>query len=310
MNPLAFPKLEKYLNDFSGVLISDQISSLLNEIFAEHEISTTEQVVVVLIPHRQWNELLDIGLKIFNENGIWQKSLNNGLLLIVATEEKKLRIIVWKWLELKYTEMVCRDIVENHLRPLLNEGKYEEMIRLFSYIVQNPLSPSPIMNKNNQLKIEWYWSLLWFSILGSILCLLIFFINWVETGVIMLSIGVVTSIFIWKNLKKYQNIWYYFLFVFPVLFITVGILAILRPGVCTQIESAYSWGNSYQCERDIYGYKTHYFYTIGWPSNTTSSNSSYSSRSSSDSSYSSHSSDSSSSFGGGGGSSNGGGYWD
>lgn len=33
-----------------------------------------------------------------------------------------------KGLELKYTEMVCRDIVENHLRPLLNAGKYEEMV--------------------------------------------------------------------------------------------------------------------------------------------------------------------------------------
>ena len=32
--------------------------------------------------------------------------------------------------------MVCREIVEKHLRPLLNEGKYEEMVRKWGEMVR------------------------------------------------------------------------------------------------------------------------------------------------------------------------------
>lgn len=135
MNPLEIPHLTRYVNDFSHIFSEDQ-KNTLHALFSEHEKKTTEQVVTVFIPHREGNELLDIGMKVFNENGIGQKNLNNGLLLIVSTEEKKLRIIVGKGLELKYTEMVCRDIVENQLRPLLNAGKYEEMVQAWFYYIE------------------------------------------------------------------------------------------------------------------------------------------------------------------------------
>ena len=52
------------------------------------------QVVTVLFPHREGNELFDITLKAFNENGIGDKERNDGLLLAIATEEKKIRIMV------------------------------------------------------------------------------------------------------------------------------------------------------------------------------------------------------------------------
>ena len=71
-NPLSFPKLEKYVNDFSSIL-SEEDQRTLNEALSEHEKITTEQVVVVLFPHREGHELIDIGLKLFNENGIGQK---------------------------------------------------------------------------------------------------------------------------------------------------------------------------------------------------------------------------------------------
>ncbi len=165
MNPLAIPHLTDYISDFASILTAEQKQSL-DTLFRDHETQTTEQVVTVLFPHREWHELLDIWLKVFNENGIGQKNLNNGLLLIVATEEKKLRIIVGKWLELKYTEMVCRDIIENHLRPLLNEGKYEEMINWFIHIISRKIE---IEAKPKSKTISKKWILLpIFLILGFI----------------------------------------------------------------------------------------------------------------------------------------------
>lgn len=180
MNPLNLPKLTKYINDFSDIFTVEQIEAM-SKIFIDHENTTTEQVVTIFIPHREWNELLDIWLKIFNENGIGQKNLNNGILLIVATEEKKLRIIVGKWLELKYTEMVCREIIENQLRPLLNEGKYEKMTQNWGEIINNSESFNKISNNVSKNKMR-----------------SIIFMIWVITFALTLSLGwAISNIVFW-----------------------------------------------------------------------------------------------------------------
>ncbi len=62
-------KLEHYVNDVSKVL-SESVLHETNERLKNHDTQTTVQSVVYLFPHRQGRELLDIGLEIFNENGI------------------------------------------------------------------------------------------------------------------------------------------------------------------------------------------------------------------------------------------------
>lgn len=52
MNPLEIPKLTQYINDFSGIFTPEERENL-NKLFSEHDSKTTEQVVVVLIPHRK-----------------------------------------------------------------------------------------------------------------------------------------------------------------------------------------------------------------------------------------------------------------
>jgi uncharacterized membrane protein YgcG len=86
---------------------------------------------------------------LFNENGIGQHDLNNGLLLIVSTEEKKLRIVTGKGMEIKYSEMVCREIVEKQLRPLLNQEGYSEMIAKWGEIVRDPTYTAVLHRKAN-----------------------------------------------------------------------------------------------------------------------------------------------------------------
>jgi uncharacterized protein len=88
----TLPKLERYITDFTNTLTTDELNELeaIAENYAE---KTTNQLVAVVIPDRQGRELFDIGIKLFNENGIGSQT-NNGLLLLVANEEKKIRIIV------------------------------------------------------------------------------------------------------------------------------------------------------------------------------------------------------------------------
>jgi uncharacterized protein len=90
---MNLPKLNQFVTDFSNVLSANQISEL-SALAKDYETKTTNQLVTVLIPNRNGFELFDIGMNIFNTNQIGQKDVNNGLLLVISTEEKKIRIVV------------------------------------------------------------------------------------------------------------------------------------------------------------------------------------------------------------------------
>jgi len=131
MLPKSIRPLKHYVNDFSWVLQeSNRIS--LDKTFSQFDTNSNTQVVTVLFPHRKWQSLKDIGVEIFNSAKIGQKWKNNGLLLIISTDEKKIRIIVWKWLEWTYTNDWCRKIIEWKLRPLLLKWEYKKIIALWA----------------------------------------------------------------------------------------------------------------------------------------------------------------------------------
>ncbi len=130
IDPMNLPSFTQYVNDYSNVLSSGEIAEL-NTMAEEYEKRTSTQIVTVLFPHRQDYALLDIGVKAFREHGIGQKDDDNGLLLLIATDEKKLRIIVGYGLEGAMPDATASDIVEFYLRDAVNSGDFVTAVREF-----------------------------------------------------------------------------------------------------------------------------------------------------------------------------------
>lgn len=106
-------------------------SKTLNQLAEATEKVTKHQIVTVLFPHREGNELFDIALKAFNDNGIGDKERNDGLLLAIATEEKKIRIMVWYGLEWEVPDLVASKIIENLIRPEVNNWNFYQAVKNF-----------------------------------------------------------------------------------------------------------------------------------------------------------------------------------
>ncbi|MDD2871755.1 MAG: TPM domain-containing protein [Candidatus Gracilibacteria bacterium] len=184
-NPMNLPKLDLYINDFSSIL-KPEFKTKYNNLFAEHQKKSGEQIATVFIENRNGFELRDIALKLFNENGIGEKETNNGLLLIVSTQEKKIRIMTGKGMEIEFSDDYCRDIIENELRPLLNNGEYEKLVQAWYEISTNTRKPqkiksnnfgniqnnTPKYNPNNSNNINQKSN----NIIGKIIVIIIFFI--------------------------------------------------------------------------------------------------------------------------------------
>lgn len=123
-----FPALTGRVVDEAGIL-SPQAESGLTGQLAAHEQATTNQVVVVTLKSLDGYDIADYGYQLGRRWAIGRKDKNNGVLLIVAPTERKVRIEVGYGLEGTLTDALSRDIIERVIRPPFRQGNYEQGIR-------------------------------------------------------------------------------------------------------------------------------------------------------------------------------------
>ena len=82
-----------FVNDFAGVL-SDQTKSSLEQTLSQFSSETSNQIVVVSVMSLEGDSIENYSNELFREWAIGQKDKNNGVLLLIAPNEKQVRIEV------------------------------------------------------------------------------------------------------------------------------------------------------------------------------------------------------------------------
>jgi uncharacterized protein len=118
----AYPALTGRVVDEAGVL-SASTKSGLAQMLADYERSSGgTQVVVVTLKSLQGLPIEDFGYQLGRHWGIGQKDKNTGALLIVAPNERKVRIEVGYGLEGTLTDALSRTIIERDIIPAFKRG--------------------------------------------------------------------------------------------------------------------------------------------------------------------------------------------
>ncbi|MEN9561571.1 MAG: hypothetical protein RIQ56_844 [Candidatus Parcubacteria bacterium] len=113
-----------YVNDFARVLSGETVASL-NTSLSTFQTETSNQIAVVLVPNLGGDYIENYAVKLFEEWGIGTKSRDNGVLLLLAIEDRKLRIEVGYGLEGALPDSVAQSIINNEMTPLLKQGNYD-----------------------------------------------------------------------------------------------------------------------------------------------------------------------------------------
>jgi uncharacterized protein len=106
------------------ILIFLTTATLTHNIPQDLEAKTTDQFVVVTLKSLQGTSVEDFGYQLGRHWGIGQKGRNNGVLLIVAPNERKVRIEVGYGLEGKLTDAVTKLIIEGGIIPRFRAGDF------------------------------------------------------------------------------------------------------------------------------------------------------------------------------------------
>ena len=119
----SFPALTGRVVDDAHILDPAARAGIERKL-ADFETKSGRQIVVATLPSLQGYEIEDYGYRLGRQWGIGQKGSNNGALLIVAPNERRVRIEVGYGLEGTLTDAVSRLIIENGILPRFRVGDF------------------------------------------------------------------------------------------------------------------------------------------------------------------------------------------
>jgi uncharacterized protein len=120
---LPKPNPPKLVNDAAQVLSPEQVEILEQKLVALDD-STSNQIAVVLIKSLGDYGIEEYAVKLFREWGIGNKKTNNGVLIIAAIDDRKVRIEVGYGLEGAIPDVIASSIIRNDITPNFKEGNY------------------------------------------------------------------------------------------------------------------------------------------------------------------------------------------
>ena len=130
------------MNDYAGLLASADRARLEARL-AERERATGAQVVVAIFRSLEGDNLEDFSIRLAQQWRIGQKSLDNGVILLVFVEDRKVRLEVGYGLEPVSPDIVAGALIRDTLAPRFRERRYAAGIEAVIDAIYSRISGQP-----------------------------------------------------------------------------------------------------------------------------------------------------------------------
>jgi uncharacterized protein len=122
-------KPERYFNDYAHV-VSQVDADLFNVELEQFERSTSNQIVVAVYPKMQTDsDIADYTFRVKETWHVGQKGKDNGAVLFVFVEDKKVYIQTNYGLEGALPDATCKQIIDQEITPRFTAGDYTGGLR-------------------------------------------------------------------------------------------------------------------------------------------------------------------------------------
>ena len=118
----------QYVSNPDGVLnkvTCDSINFLLKHL----ENKTGVQTLVVVVKRLENGDPYEFALELGNNLGIGQKGVDNGLVIVLSTEDRAYQILTGRGLEGTLPDVTCYNIKNDYMIPYLKESKWDEAMK-------------------------------------------------------------------------------------------------------------------------------------------------------------------------------------
>ena len=148
------PELSHRVTDLSGTLSAEQVNALENKL-AAFEAKQGSQIAVLIIPTTQPEDIAQFGIRVADAWKIGRKNVDDGVILIVAKDDRKLRLEVGYGLEGAIPDAIAKRVIAETIMPHFKTGDYAggidagvaQLIRL----IEGESLPAPLKEPGVQL---------------------------------------------------------------------------------------------------------------------------------------------------------------
>lgn len=145
---VAVPKLTHRVTDLTATLDANQTQALEAKL-ASFETSKGSQIAVLLLPTTQPETIEQFGIRVVEAWKIGRKGVNDGVLLLIAKDDHKLRIEVGYGLEGALNDATAKRIVAEVISPAFKQGNFyggvDAGVSAIIKVVEGETLPPPVV---------------------------------------------------------------------------------------------------------------------------------------------------------------------
>ncbi|MFA5729271.1 MAG: TPM domain-containing protein [Candidatus Neomarinimicrobiota bacterium] len=148
---LEVPKLNRRVTDLAGIL-SPSEEARLEENLMVFENETSNQIAVLIINSLDGESIEQYSIQVVDQWQLGTAQKDNGVLLLIAVQDRQVRIEVGYGLEGVLTDLISFQIIRNVIAPQFRNGNYyagiDQGLRAIMMTTKNEYKGDPRQQKN------------------------------------------------------------------------------------------------------------------------------------------------------------------
>ena len=123
------PAPRDHFNDYAGIVRAETARALDAEL-TQFERDTSNQILVAIFPKMQSDSSIeDYTVRVKQSWGVGLKGKDNGAVLFIFSQDRKLYVQVGYGLEGALPDALCKRIIENEITPRFRQGDFDGGVR-------------------------------------------------------------------------------------------------------------------------------------------------------------------------------------
>ncbi|TCI10963.1 YgcG family protein [Dyella soli] len=147
------PRLARHVTDLTGTLTPQQVDQLDAQLVALEK-AKGAQLVVLMVPTTQPQDIAEYSLAVAEANKIGRKGTDDGLLLLVAKNDRRVRIEVGYGLEGAVPDAATARIIREYIAPRFRANDYfggiGDAVGALTQLVNGEALPPPVESANRE----------------------------------------------------------------------------------------------------------------------------------------------------------------
>lgn len=143
---VAVPDVSRRVTDLTATLSADQVAALENRL-ATFEAQKGSQIAVLIIPTTQPEDIAQFGIRVAEQWKIGREKIDDGVILIIAKDDRTLRLEVGYGLEGAIPDAIAKRVIAETITPYFKTGDFyggiDAGVQQLMRLIEGESLPSP-----------------------------------------------------------------------------------------------------------------------------------------------------------------------